>query len=168
MKKIIAIPIYALLFLMSTGALASYVMPESIDNSIVISSTGTNSLEKSVLGSWASHDSISFETDGNYTLTVTDLSVPNPFDYLGVVISSTIKSFAAIVICFGNIHQQSLVFDIDSGQYNLDLFALPGNGDLGKFSLSVVNNNPSPVPLPLPVLLFAASIVSLFPFYKKK
>lgn len=122
-----------------------------------------------VQGSEVFTERVNIERDGEYELKITDFDFPDPFEKLGVAITTSTEMIDKLTLSGGELTASSAVF-LGQGNYYLTLFGIAGVADLGLYGvqLKFIAPSVSAVPLPAGIYLLLSGIVYLFTFRKHR
>ena len=119
-----------------------------------IAGPATNSIQRSVVGTYSSSLKISFSEDGKYELNFSDLAAKSEFSLFGAAISKDGKSIGSLVVDDG-VLQKAAQFSLGQGEYDLSLFAITyGDVNFGTFKLDV-----NSVPLPPAIIGLTSALM---------
>lgn len=146
-----------------TGAMAGMVLlglSSHADASMVVyQDTGP------IQGSQVSYSQTAFTIAdaGTYQATLRDYAFPEPFDKLGLLITTNGTQELGRIDLGPQQTVGSFTFQADPGTYNADLYALAGpTYQLGWYGVSVaMGGSPAPTPLPPSVVLLGTALLAL-------
>lgn len=110
-------------------------------------------------------DTFDIVTQGTYRATLTDLEFPEPFETLGLAVTSSTENFGDLI------GAGTFTFDATPGTYFANLFATANPVfDLGLYGVKVelIDESVSYIPIPAPVLLFVSGLAAIAAVRRRK
>lgn len=152
-------------------SLAGFSNAATVSIESYIDSENPAGFSQSVVGSWGFTDRITFTETGKYSLQLTDFGENEAFgtfDYLGAFITSSADKIAGFSLGNKvlNNNLDSVVFDIEQGEYWLNVLAVTnGSFDVGLMGLNVMEY--TAVPLPPAFMFMLTSLLGLIAYKRK-
>lgn len=129
-----------------------------------IAASGSESWNKTVVGTYIKNTKISFSEAGKYTINLQDTDFGANFEMLGAMISSPSTKYVDMVLAPETM-SNSRQFTVDrAGDYFLNVFAITDSiRNPATFSLSV-----NAVPLPSAVIFMSSALMGLIAFMRRR
>jgi hypothetical protein len=129
-----------------------------------IAATGSDSWNKTVVGTYVKNTKIKFSEGGKYTISLKDTDFGANFDMLGAMISSPSTKYVDMVLSPNELSKSRQFTLQNGGDYFLSVFAITNSfTNPATFSLSV-----NPVPLPSAVIFMSSALMGLAAFVRRR
>lgn len=129
-----------------------------------IAATQSDTMNKSVVGTYIKNTKISFSDAGAYTISLQDTDINANFEILGAMISSPSTKYVDMVLTKGGTGKTRDFIVDKAGDYFLNVFAISESiANPTTFSLSV-----NAVPLPSAVIFMSSALMALVAFMRRR